>query len=106
MGMKGLVWSATAMGILLNEGIGDTIRVSLTPRPGGDRRDEVYAACEILQALGVARVLAERDRVPRLRPHHELHVPGARRTRPGLHPRADARVEGALRRASSRSRLR
>ena len=53
MGMKGLVWSATAMGILLNEGIGDTIRVSLTPRPGGDRRDEVYAACEILQALGV-----------------------------------------------------
>src|ERR687889_2454927 len=53
MGMKGLVWSASAMGILLNEGIGDTIRVSLTPRPGGDRRDEVYAACEILQALGV-----------------------------------------------------
>ena len=53
MGMKGLVWSATAMGILLNEGIGDTIRVSLTPRPGGDRRDEVFAACEILQALGV-----------------------------------------------------
>jgi (E)-4-hydroxy-3-methylbut-2-enyl-diphosphate synthase len=53
MGMKGLIWSATAMGILLNEGIGDTIRVSLTPRPGGDRRDEVYAACEILQALGV-----------------------------------------------------
>ena len=39
--------------ILLNEGIGDTIRVSLTPRPGGDRRDEVYAACEILQALGL-----------------------------------------------------
>jgi len=53
MGMKGLVWSATALGILLNEGIGDTIRVSLTPRPGGDRREEVYAACEILQALGV-----------------------------------------------------
>jgi (E)-4-hydroxy-3-methylbut-2-enyl-diphosphate synthase len=53
MGMKGLVWSATVMGILLNEGIGDTIRVSLTPRPGGDRRDEVFAACEILQALGV-----------------------------------------------------
>ena len=53
MGMKGLVWSATAIGILLNEGIGDTIRVSLTPRPGGDRRDEVFAACEILQALGV-----------------------------------------------------
>ena len=53
MGTKGLVWSATAMGVLLNEGIGDTIRVSLTPRPGGDRREEVYAACELLQALGL-----------------------------------------------------
>jgi (E)-4-hydroxy-3-methylbut-2-enyl-diphosphate synthase len=53
MGIKGLVWSATAIGILLNDGIGDTIRVSLTPRPGGDRREEVYAACEILQALGL-----------------------------------------------------
>jgi (E)-4-hydroxy-3-methylbut-2-enyl-diphosphate synthase len=53
MGMKGLVWSASAKGILLNEGIGDTIRVSLTPRPGGDRREEVYASCELLQALGL-----------------------------------------------------
>jgi (E)-4-hydroxy-3-methylbut-2-enyl-diphosphate synthase len=53
MGLKGLVWSASAMGVLLNEGIGDTIRVSLTPRPGGDRREEVYAACELLQALGI-----------------------------------------------------
>ena len=53
MGTKGLVWSAAAMGILLNEGIGDTIRVSLTPKPGGDRREEVYAACELLQSLGL-----------------------------------------------------
>jgi (E)-4-hydroxy-3-methylbut-2-enyl-diphosphate synthase len=53
MGIKGLVWSSSAMGVLLDEGIGDTIRVSLTPRPGGDRRDEVYAACELLQALGL-----------------------------------------------------
>src|SRR5689334_19565096 len=53
MGIKGLVWSASAMGVLLHEGIGDTIRVSLTPRPGGDRREEVYAACELLQALGL-----------------------------------------------------
>src|SRR5262245_61989823 len=53
MGTKGLVWSASAMGVLLNEGIGDTIRVSLTPKPGGDRREEVYAACELLQALGL-----------------------------------------------------
>jgi (E)-4-hydroxy-3-methylbut-2-enyl-diphosphate synthase len=53
MGTKGLVWSASAMAILLNEGIGDTIRISLTPRPGGDRREEVYASCELLQALGL-----------------------------------------------------
>ena len=53
MGVKGLVWSASAMGVLLHEGIGDTIRVSLTPRPGGDRREEVHAACELLQALGL-----------------------------------------------------
>lgn len=53
MGIKGIVWSAAAMGVLLNQGIGDTIRVSLTPRPGGDRREEVYAACELLQALGL-----------------------------------------------------
>jgi (E)-4-hydroxy-3-methylbut-2-enyl-diphosphate synthase len=53
MAAKGLVWSASSMGVLLAEGIGDTIRVSLTPRPGGDRRDEVYAACELLQALGL-----------------------------------------------------
>jgi len=53
MGTKGLVWSSIAMGVLLAEGIGDTIRVSLTPRPGGDRREEVWAACEMLQALGL-----------------------------------------------------
>ncbi|HEY4741674.1 MAG TPA: flavodoxin-dependent (E)-4-hydroxy-3-methylbut-2-enyl-diphosphate synthase [Candidatus Acidoferrales bacterium] len=53
MGAKGLVWSSASMGVLLSEGIGDTIRISLTPRPGGDRRDEVYAACELLQALGL-----------------------------------------------------
>ena len=53
MGLKGQVWSAAAMGVLLEEGIGDTIRVSLTPRPGGDRRDEVHAACELLQSLGL-----------------------------------------------------
>ncbi len=53
MGSKGLVWSAAAMAPLLLEGIGDTIRVSLTPRAGGDRRDEVRAACELVQGLGL-----------------------------------------------------
>ena len=52
-GIRGLVWSSASMGILLSEGIGDTIRISLTPRPGGDRREEVYAACELLQSLGL-----------------------------------------------------
>ena len=53
LGAKGLVWSAASMAPLLQEGIGDTIRVSLTPRPNGDRREEVYAACELLQSLGL-----------------------------------------------------
>ncbi len=53
MGMKGQVWSAASMGVLLAEGIGDTIRVSLTPKPNGDRREEVYASQELLQALGL-----------------------------------------------------
>src|ERR1700730_915279 len=53
MGMKGLVWSAASLGVLLYDGIGDTIRVSLTPRPGGDRCEEVYACCEFLQSRGL-----------------------------------------------------
>ncbi len=51
MGHKGVVASTAAMGILLNEGIGDTIRVSLTPKPDGDRTEEVIVAQQILQAL-------------------------------------------------------
>jgi (E)-4-hydroxy-3-methylbut-2-enyl-diphosphate synthase len=93
MGIKGLVWSASAMGALLNEGIGDTIRVSLTPRPGGDRREEVYAACEMLQALGL------RSFSPSV-----TACPGCGRTTSttfqelggadsGLHPRHDARLK-------------
>jgi (E)-4-hydroxy-3-methylbut-2-enyl-diphosphate synthase len=53
MGMKGLVSSATALAILLQEGIGDTIRVSLTPSPGAPRTEEVYAAQQILQSLEI-----------------------------------------------------
>src|ERR1700726_4660122 len=53
MGTKGFVWSAASLGVLLYDGIGDTIRISLTPKPGGDRREEVYAACELLQSLGL-----------------------------------------------------
>ncbi len=53
MGSKGIVASATALGVLLQEGIGDTIRISLTPEPGGDRTREVVVAQEILQTMGL-----------------------------------------------------
>ena len=53
MGSKGIVASAAALALLLQEGIGDTIRVSLTPEPGGDRTREVQVAQEILQTMGL-----------------------------------------------------
>ncbi|MDK9696540.1 MAG: flavodoxin-dependent (E)-4-hydroxy-3-methylbut-2-enyl-diphosphate synthase [Siculibacillus sp.] len=53
MGSKGLVASSAALGILLQQGIGDTIRYSLTPEPGGDRTREVIAAQELLQTMGL-----------------------------------------------------
>jgi (E)-4-hydroxy-3-methylbut-2-enyl-diphosphate synthase len=53
LGSKGIVASTAAMGVLLQEGIGDTIRVSLTPEPGGDRTTEVIVAQEILQTMGL-----------------------------------------------------
>jgi (E)-4-hydroxy-3-methylbut-2-enyl-diphosphate synthase len=53
MGSKGIVASSAALGILLQRGIGDTIRVSLTPRPNGDRTEEVIVAQQILQTMGI-----------------------------------------------------
>ena len=53
MGTKGVVASAAALAILLQQGIGDTIRVSLTPKPGGDRTEEVHVAQQILQSLEI-----------------------------------------------------
>lgn len=53
LGTKGIVASTAGLSILLADGIGDTIRVSLTPRPGGDRREEVLVAQQILQSLGL-----------------------------------------------------
>ena len=93
MGSKGIVASSAALGILLQEGIGDTIRVSLTPEPGGDRTLEVKVAQEILQTMGF------RTFVPLV-----AACPGCGRTTsttfqelagcdPGLHPRVDAGVE-------------
>ncbi len=55
MGTRGIVATASALSILLQEGIGDTIRASLTPRPGGDRSAEVRVCREVLQSLGIRR---------------------------------------------------
>jgi (E)-4-hydroxy-3-methylbut-2-enyl-diphosphate synthase len=99
MGIKGLTWSAAVLGVLLEEGIGDTIRVSLTPRPGGDRREEVYAACEILQSLdlrhfapsvtacpGCGRTTSTtfQELAEQVQAHIRKKMPEWRRTRPGV----------------------
>jgi (E)-4-hydroxy-3-methylbut-2-enyl-diphosphate synthase len=57
MGSKGIVASSAAMGILLQQGIGDTVRISLTPEPGGDRTQEVRVAQELLQTMGFRQFL-------------------------------------------------
>ncbi|HEY8576345.1 MAG TPA: flavodoxin-dependent (E)-4-hydroxy-3-methylbut-2-enyl-diphosphate synthase [Devosia sp.] len=57
MGSKGIVASSAALGILLQQGIGDTIRISLTPEPGGDRTTEVKVAQELLQTMGFRQFL-------------------------------------------------
>src|SRR6266496_2291493 len=59
MGAKGIVASAAGLSILLQEGIGDTIRVSLTPRPGGDRTEEVLVSQQILQSMGLRSFLPQ-----------------------------------------------
>jgi (E)-4-hydroxy-3-methylbut-2-enyl-diphosphate synthase len=99
MGVKGIVWSASALAILLNEGIGDTIRVSLTPRPDGDRREEVTVACEILQALGLRTFAPAITACPgcgrttsttfqrlaqRIQDHVRARMPEWKATRPGV----------------------
>jgi (E)-4-hydroxy-3-methylbut-2-enyl-diphosphate synthase len=87
MADKGLVWSASAMAVLLAEGIGDTIRVSLTPAPGGDRCDEVVAAREILQALDLRRFTPS-----------VTSCPGCGRTSNALFQDLAQRVESHIRR--------
>ncbi len=64
MGAKGIVASAAALAVLLQEGIGDTIRVSLTPQPNGDRGEEVFVAQQILQSLGIRNFLPQVSACP------------------------------------------
>ncbi|HEY3071811.1 MAG TPA: flavodoxin-dependent (E)-4-hydroxy-3-methylbut-2-enyl-diphosphate synthase [Candidatus Limnocylindrales bacterium] len=64
LGMKGIVASTAGLSILLNQGIGDTIRVSLTPAPGGDRTEEVQVAQQVLQSLGLRSFLPQVSACP------------------------------------------
>ena len=65
MGDKGIVASTAGLAILLNEGIGDTIRVSLTPEPGAPREREVEVAQQVLQSMGLRSFLPQVSRLSR-----------------------------------------
>ncbi len=87
MGTKGIVASTAALSVLLQEGIGDTIRVSLTPGPGGDRADEVRVAQQILQSLGI------RSFIPQV-----SACPGCGRTTSSLFQDMADQIQGYVRR--------
>ena len=86
MGHKGVVSSTAGISVLLQQGIGDTIRVSLTPRPGGDRSEEVRVAQEILQSLSI------RSFTPQV-----IACPGCGRTSSDYFQRLAEEIEGYLR---------
>jgi (E)-4-hydroxy-3-methylbut-2-enyl-diphosphate synthase len=86
MGSKGIVASSAALGILLQQGIGDTIRISLTPEPGGDRTKEVQVAQELLQTMGF------RSFVPVV-----AACPGCGRTTSTVFQELAQKIEGDLR---------
>jgi hypothetical protein len=95
MGSKGIVASTAALSVLLQEGIGDTIRISLTPEPGGDRTGSGGRPGNPADH-GPAQVHPDGDRLPGLRPHHLDRVPGTGRQHPDLPARADAGMEEDL----------
>jgi (E)-4-hydroxy-3-methylbut-2-enyl-diphosphate synthase len=95
MGTKGIVASAAGLALLLAEGIGDTIRVSLTPRPGGDRTEEVEVARQVLQALGL------RHFAPQV-----SACPGCGRTASTFFQEMAEQIEGHLRRRMAEWRAR
>ena len=99
LGMKGIVSSTAGLSILLDEGIGDTIRVSLTPAPGGEREEEVRVAQQVLQSLGLRSFLPQVSACPgcgrttstffqemaeRIQGHLRERMPEWRETRPGV----------------------
>ena len=96
MGIKGIAATAAALALLLQEGIGDTIRASLTPRPDEPRTNEVVVCQEVLQSLGLRSFAPQVDGLPGLRSHHQHAVPGAGRSHPDLAARPDAGLAAAL----------
>jgi (E)-4-hydroxy-3-methylbut-2-enyl-diphosphate synthase len=95
MGSKGIVASTAGMGLLLQQGIGDTIRVSLTPEPGGDRTQEVRVAQEILQTMGL------RSFVPIV-----AACPGCGRTTSTVFQELAAEIQGYVRERMAEWRMR
>jgi (E)-4-hydroxy-3-methylbut-2-enyl-diphosphate synthase len=99
MGSKGIIASTAGLAILLNEGIGDTIRVSLTPAPGGDRTEEVEIAQQVLQSMGLRSFLPQVSACPgcgrttstffqemaqQIQQHLKDRMPAWQETRPGV----------------------
>ena len=99
LGMKGIVASTAGLAILLEEGIGDTIRVSLTPAPGGEREEEVRVAQQVLQSMGLRSFLPQVSACPgcgrttstffqemaeRIQAHLRARMPEWQATRPGV----------------------
>ena len=103
MGSKGIVASSAALGILLQEGIGDTIRISLTPEPGGDRTLEVQVAQELLQTMGFRTFVPLVAACPGCGRTTSTTFQELARDDPGLHPRRDAGLEDAISRRRGRS---
>ena len=96
MGMKGVVASTAGLAPLLLSGIGDTIRVSLTPTPGGDRVGGGSLRPADPAVAGDSQLHAAGDELPRVRSHHLDLLPGAGGADSGLPRRADAGVEEAV----------
>ena len=102
MGIKGIVASSAAMGILLQEGIGDTIRVSLTPEPNGDRTREVQVAQELLQTMGFRAFLPIVAACPGCGRTTSTVFQELAKPHPGRHPHRHAASGASAIRASRR----
>ena len=96
MGSKGIVSSTAAMAVLLQEGIGDTIRISLTPEPDQPRTDEVIVAQELLQSMGLRAFQPDGDRLSRVWPDHQYFFPVTGAGCAAIRARTHAGMEAAV----------